>query len=137
MRCLLGSKAPKISSQGIHLHCEHLPLRTLRSRKAVFEEGAFTSVPCGAVPDSAEAERRLHSWGLQMDLLEVMEMGESLFFFLTHQIQRPLSGIGSPLSGFFHPEEGSTLHLFSSEAVDVQGGNEDLPTLSMRTVYYI
>ncbi|KAI2649963.1 50S ribosomal protein L1 [Labeo rohita] len=29
-------------------HCELLPLRTLRSRKALFEEGAFTSVPQGA-----------------------------------------------------------------------------------------
>ncbi|KAL0151598.1 hypothetical protein M9458_053115, partial [Cirrhinus mrigala] len=28
-------------------HCEHLPLRMLRSRKALFEKGAFTSIPHG------------------------------------------------------------------------------------------
>ncbi|KAL0190945.1 hypothetical protein M9458_013643, partial [Cirrhinus mrigala] len=44
-------------------HCERLPLRTLRSQKALFEEGAFTSVPRGSSPTSAEAERQLHSWG--------------------------------------------------------------------------
>ncbi|KAI2657205.1 hypothetical protein H4Q32_021306 [Labeo rohita] len=54
-------------------HCERLPLRALRSRKALFKEGAFTSVPRGSGPASAEAERRLHSWGSQLDLLEGME----------------------------------------------------------------
>ncbi len=57
--------------------CERLPLRTLCSRKALFEEGAFASVPCDAGPASAEAERQLHSWGSQVDLVEGMEM-ESL-----------------------------------------------------------
>ncbi|KAL0170946.1 hypothetical protein M9458_035542, partial [Cirrhinus mrigala] len=50
----------------------------LRSRKALFEEGAFTSVPQGAGPASTEAERVLHSWGSQMDLLEGMETGDPL-----------------------------------------------------------
>ncbi|MCJ8749920.1 hypothetical protein PDJAM_G00193080 [Pangasius djambal] len=59
-------------------HCERLPLRVLRSRKALFEEGAFTREPRGAGPASAEAERRLHSWGSQLDLAEGMETGESL-----------------------------------------------------------
>ncbi|KAI2652402.1 Transposon Ty3-G Gag-Pol polyprotein [Labeo rohita] len=59
-------------------HCELLPLHTLRSRKALFEEGAFTSVPRGSSPASTEAERRLHSWGSQLDLLEGMETGDPL-----------------------------------------------------------
>ncbi len=59
-------------------HCERLPLSMLRSRKALFEEGAFTSVPHGAGPASAKAEQQLHSWGLQLDLVEGMETGESL-----------------------------------------------------------
>ncbi|KAL0176947.1 hypothetical protein M9458_029277, partial [Cirrhinus mrigala] len=59
-------------------HCEELPLRTLRSRKDLFEEGSFTSVPQGAGPASAEAERVLHSWGSQLDLLEGMETGDPL-----------------------------------------------------------
>ncbi|KAI2666795.1 Transposon Ty3-G Gag-Pol polyprotein [Labeo rohita] len=59
-------------------HCERLPLRALRSRKALFAEGAFTSVPRGSGPASAEAERQPHSWGSQLDLLEGMETGEPL-----------------------------------------------------------
>ncbi|KAL0150616.1 hypothetical protein M9458_054077, partial [Cirrhinus mrigala] len=46
--------------------------------KALFEEGAFTSVPRRSDPASAEAERRLHSWGSQLYLLEGMETGDPL-----------------------------------------------------------
>ncbi|KAI2645959.1 Retrovirus-related Pol polyprotein from transposon 17.6 [Labeo rohita] len=63
---------------------------------ALFEEGAFTSVPQGAGPASAEAERALHSWGLQMDLLEGMETGDPLTF-LTRQVRCLFRGFGSPL----------------------------------------
>ncbi|KAL0190937.1 hypothetical protein M9458_013635, partial [Cirrhinus mrigala] len=59
-------------------HCKRFSLRALCSRRALFEEGAFTSVPRGSGPASAEAERRLHSWGLQLDLLEGMETGDPL-----------------------------------------------------------
>ncbi|KAI2664245.1 Transposon Ty3-G Gag-Pol polyprotein [Labeo rohita] len=76
-------------------HYELLPLRTLRSRKALFEEGAFTSVPRGSGPASAEAGRRLHSWGSQLDLF------------------------GSLLRG-----TGSTLRLSSSEEVDIESVEE-------------
>ncbi|KAI2660031.1 ORF V: Enzymatic polyprotein [Labeo rohita] len=47
-------------------------------RRVLFKEGAFTSVPRGSGPASAEAERQLHSWGSQLDLLEGMETGEPL-----------------------------------------------------------
>ncbi|KAL0201381.1 hypothetical protein M9458_004568, partial [Cirrhinus mrigala] len=56
-------------------HCERLSLRVLRSRKALFKEGAFTSVPRGSGPASTEVERQLHSWGSQLDWLEGMETG--------------------------------------------------------------
>ncbi len=59
-------------------HCEHLPLRTLHSRKSLFVDGIFTSEPRGSGPAAAEAERRLHSWGSQFDLEQEMETGESL-----------------------------------------------------------
>ncbi len=75
----LGVKHAESALEGAGcLHCEWLPLRTLRSRRTLFEEGAFTRVPRGAGPTSAEAERQLHSWGSQMDLAEGMEMGGSL-----------------------------------------------------------
>ncbi|KAL0148900.1 hypothetical protein M9458_055704 [Cirrhinus mrigala] len=50
----------------------------LRSRKALFKEGAFTSIPHRSGPASPEAEQQLHSWGSQLDLLEGMETGELL-----------------------------------------------------------
>ncbi len=70
----LGVKHAEAALEGADCpHCERLPLRTLHCRRVLFEEGAFTSVPRGAGPTSAEAERRLHSWGSQLDLA-----GESL-----------------------------------------------------------
>ncbi len=75
----LGVKHAESALEGAGCpHCERLPLRTLRSRWALFEEGAFASVPRGAGPASAEAELQLHSWGSQLDLAEGMETGGSL-----------------------------------------------------------
>ncbi len=52
-------------------------MRSLRSRRALFEEGALTSAPRGSSPTLAEAERRLKSWGSQVDLTERLETGMS------------------------------------------------------------
>ncbi|KAL0195548.1 hypothetical protein M9458_009120, partial [Cirrhinus mrigala] len=76
--CLGAEHAAAALEGAVCPHCEELPLRTLRSRKDLFEEGSFTSVPQGAGPASAEAERVLHSWGSQLDLLEGMETGDPL-----------------------------------------------------------
>ncbi|KAL0148327.1 hypothetical protein M9458_056389 [Cirrhinus mrigala] len=105
-------------------HCERLPLRTLRSRKALFEEGAFTSAPRGSGPASAEAERRLHSWGSQLDLVEGMETGDPLSpasptrSAARSQGSEGRSAVSSPRG------TGSTLHLSSSEEVDVESVDE-------------
>ncbi len=40
-------------------HCDVLPLRMLRSRLALFREGAQAHVPQGSGPATAEAQRRL------------------------------------------------------------------------------
>ncbi len=48
--------------------CEALPIRVLRSRLAVFNEAGQVRAPRGLGPASAEAARRLKSWGSQMDL---------------------------------------------------------------------
>ncbi len=77
----LGAKHAESALEGADCpHCEWLPLRTLRSPKALFEEGDFTSVPRGAGPAFAEAEQRLRSWESQMDQVEGMKTGESLSF---------------------------------------------------------
>ncbi|KAL0157250.1 hypothetical protein M9458_048496, partial [Cirrhinus mrigala] len=59
------------------------------------------------------AERRLHSWGSQLDLVEGISC-------LTHQIRCPFSfsAVSSPRG------TGSTLHLSSSEEVDVETVDE-------------
>ncbi len=58
-------------------HCVCLLMWTLHSQRALFEEGALTSVPRGSGPASADAERSLKSWGSQVDLAERMETGTS------------------------------------------------------------
>ncbi len=77
--CLEAEHARSALEGADCVHCELLPMHLLHSRKALFDaKGAFTSVSRGAGPTAAEAERRQHSWGSQVDLLEGMEMGESL-----------------------------------------------------------
>ncbi|KAI2653704.1 Transposon Ty3-G Gag-Pol polyprotein [Labeo rohita] len=73
--CLGAGHAASALERADCPHCDLLPMRTLRSRKALFEEGAFTSAPRGSGPASAEAERALHSWGSQLDLLEDPQPG--------------------------------------------------------------
>ncbi len=76
---------------------ERLPLRMLRSRKALLEEGAFTSVPRSAgllsprlvgIADGGNEDRR------------------APILVLSHQIHHPLSGIGSPSHSFLPLEKG-------------------------------
>ncbi len=76
LRCLSGSGACSVSSQG-RLSALCSPYNALRSRRALFEECALASVTHSSGPASAEAERRLKSWGSQMDLAERLETGSS------------------------------------------------------------
>ncbi len=59
-------------------HCDMLPLWTLRSRLTFFREDAQARVPHGSGPAVAEAQRRLRSWGLQMDPSAEIETGTAL-----------------------------------------------------------
>lgn len=54
-------------------HYERMLLRTFRLRLALFEDGAELRVPQGSGPAAAEAERKLRSWGSQLDLAEGLE----------------------------------------------------------------
>ncbi len=99
------------------LYCERLPLRMLRSRKALFKEGAFTSVSHGAAPAFAKAEC---SWESQMHQMEGMKMGEPLYTsFLIRSSARSLGLEARPaVSSLWR--KGSALRLSSSEEVDVE-----------------
>ncbi len=77
--CLRARHAESALEGGNNAHWKPLPLPLLRSRKVLFDErGAFTSAPRSAGPATAEAERHLRSWGLQLDLMEGLETSVSL-----------------------------------------------------------
>ncbi|KAI2662393.1 hypothetical protein H4Q32_001228 [Labeo rohita] len=106
-------------------HCEALPLRVLRSRKALFEEGAFTSVPQGVGPAAVEAERALHSWGSQLDLLEGMETGDPLSPSLPGRSDARSEGSEARTAATSSQGAGSSLLLSSSEEVDLESAIEE------------
>ncbi|KAL0183577.1 hypothetical protein M9458_019273, partial [Cirrhinus mrigala] len=99
-------------------HCERFSLRALRSRRALFEEGAFTSVPRGSGPASAEAERRLHSWGSQLDLLEGMETGDPLSPSSPSRSGARSQGSEARSAATSPQGTASTLRISSSEEVE-------------------
>ncbi len=75
----LGVKHAESALEGADCpHCERLLLRTLHSRRALFEEGAFTSFPRSAGPASAEASGGCISGGRSW---MGMETGESLYSY--------------------------------------------------------
>ncbi|KAL0175478.1 hypothetical protein M9458_027808, partial [Cirrhinus mrigala] len=108
-------------------HCVQMSLHTLRSRKALFQLGAFSSVPRGSGPASAEAGRRLHSWGSQLDLAEGMETGIPLSpASPARSPARPL-GVEARAADSSPRGTGSTLPISSSEEVDVGSVEEVAP----------
>ncbi|KAL0190468.1 hypothetical protein M9458_013166, partial [Cirrhinus mrigala] len=98
--------------------CKLLPLRTLHSRKALSEEGAFTSVPQGAGP-------LLHSWGSQLDLLEETGTGDPLSpSSPDRSVARSTESEASSAATSPHGAA-SSLHLSSSEEVDLESTTEE------------
>ncbi len=73
--CLGAEHAQSALEEADCPHCVRISMRSLRFRRALFEESALTSAP--RCPTLAEAERRLKSWGSQVDLTEKLEMGMS------------------------------------------------------------
>ncbi|KAI2654668.1 enzymatic polyprotein [Labeo rohita] len=85
---------------------------------------SVTSVPRGSGPASAEAERWLHSWGSQPDLLERMETGDPLSPSSPSRSAARSVGSEARSAVSFPRGMGSTLHLSSSEEVDVESVDE-------------
>ncbi len=107
-------------------HCDVLPLLTLRSRLAFFyNEGAHARVPQGSVPAVAKAQRRLQSWGSQIDLSAELETGTAL------SLPSPDRFSASSQGG---EARAQTLQLSDSEELDVISFNardtEDSPPQS-------
>ncbi|KAL0201377.1 hypothetical protein M9458_004564, partial [Cirrhinus mrigala] len=105
-------------------HCERLSLRVLRSRKALFKEGALTNVPRGSGPASTEVERQLHSWGSQLDWLEGMETGDPLS--PSSPTRSTACSLGSEARSAVSSPRGTglTLRISSSEEIDVESADE-------------
>ncbi len=123
----LGEEHARSALEGADCpHCVRLSMRTLRSRRALFEEGALSSVPRGLGPASAEAERRLKSWGSQADLAERMEMGTS--FYSSSPARYSAHSLGTEARSetvFSAPREGSAFVLSSSEEGDDASTDRD------------
>ncbi|XP_026054609.1 NLR family CARD domain-containing protein 3-like [Carassius auratus] len=127
--CLGAEHAESALEGADYLHCKRLPLRMLRSRRALFEEGAFTSVPHGAGPASVEAEQQLHSWSLHLDLVEGMQMGKSLSSSSPARSSARSLGSEARFGATSPRESDATLHLSASEEVNVESV-DDSPSQS-------
>ncbi|CAM4467978.1 unnamed protein product [Leuciscus chuanchicus] len=77
--CLGEEHAREALERASCANCESFSLKTLRSRLTLFsrEEGS-ASEPHGTGPARAEAQRRLSSWGSQMELADRLESGVHL-----------------------------------------------------------
>ncbi len=96
-----------------------LPLRTFRSRLALFREGAQACVPQGSGPAAAEAQRRLQSWGSQMDLSAEVEMGTALSLPSPDRFSASSQGWEARAAVSSAPIEAQTLQLSDSDELDV------------------
>ncbi|XP_073720453.1 uncharacterized protein [Misgurnus anguillicaudatus] len=96
-----------------------MPLRTLRSRLALFEEGGEPRVPHGSGPAAAEAGRKLRSWGSQLDLADELETGLPLSQPSPAGSSAP--SLDSEARAAVSSAQGGSpdLHLSSSEEVDI------------------
>ncbi len=106
--------------------CIVFTMWTLRSWRTLFEEGALSNVPRSSGPASAEADRRLRSWGSQMDVAEGLETGRS--FSLSSPVRssalsQGMESCSETISST--PGEGTVLHLSSSEEVDDEVTDKD------------
>ncbi len=105
-------------------HCHVLPLRTLRSRLAFFHnEGAQARVPQCSGPAAAEAQWRLQSWGLQMDLSAELETGTALSLPSPDRFSAWSQGWEACTAVSSAPIEAQTLQLSDSEELDVVSVN--------------
>ncbi|KAL0159530.1 hypothetical protein M9458_043255, partial [Cirrhinus mrigala] len=125
--CLGAEHAASALERADCPHCEELPLRTLRSRKDLFEEGSFISVPQDAGPASAEAEWVLHSWGSQLDLLEGMETGDPLSPSSPSRSVARSVGSEARSAATSSQGTGSSLLVSSSGEGDLENVTESLP----------
>jgi hypothetical protein len=101
-------------------HCERMSMKTLRSRRALFEESGSVRAPRGSGPAAAEAQRRLQSWGSQMDLSAGIETGSALSQPLPGRSSASDPGVEARAAVSSPRAEAPTFQLSSSEELDVE-----------------
>ncbi len=101
----LGAEHARAALEGAACHdCELLPLSVLRSRLAIFDESGQVRDPAGSGSAIADAQRRLLSWGSQVDLAEGSETGSSLTRSSSTRSTAPSQGSEVRPAVFFPPE---------------------------------
>ncbi len=113
-------------------HCDMLPLPTLRSRLAFFREDAQARVPQGSGPAAAKAQRRLRSWGSQIDLSAEEETGTALSLASPDRFSASYQGWEACAAVSSAPIEAHTLQLSNSVELDAANARdtEDSPPQS-------
>ncbi len=123
----LGAQHARSALEGAGCaHCDRFTVKQLCSRLALFtEDGSQASAPRGAGPAAAEAERRLHSWGSQLDLADELGTGLSLSqsSVASSVALEPDLEARSPVSS--DPAYSMLLGRSSSEEIDVLGVEAD------------
>ncbi len=106
-------------------HCDVLPLQTLRSHLAFFhKEGAQACLPQGSGPTVTEAQWRLQSWGLQIDLSAGLEMGTALSLPSPNRSRASSKGWEARAAVSSTPIEAQTLQLSDYEQMPLSQAGE-------------
>ncbi len=125
--CVVCLRAEQAESalEGADCPCKNKKGHCVLALGGVLWVRAFTCILHGAGPFRGEQGGALAALvGIADGSGGRHEDGWVLIFFFSHQIQRPLSGFGSPPCGPSPRREGSTLCLPSSEEVDVEDVDE-------------
>jgi hypothetical protein len=100
-------------------HCDSLSMRVLRSRLALFSEDGQMRAPRGSGPASAEAMRRLRSWGSQRELSEGIGTAEALSQSSSESSDSPIPRSGARSAASPVRDADPVLQLSDSEELDV------------------
>ncbi|CAM4341551.1 unnamed protein product [Leuciscus chuanchicus] len=116
--CLGVEHAQAALEGAVCANCEIMPLRTLRSRRAMFNESGQPRDPRGSGPASVEAARRLHSWGSQRDLVDNAETASALSQHSEASSRSSAQGAEARAAASSAPVAGPMLELSGSEELE-------------------
>ncbi|KAI5102599.1 hypothetical protein C0J45_7951, partial [Silurus meridionalis] len=122
-RCVvcLGVEHAQSALEGVECsHCSRMAMRTLRSRRALFER---SSLPRGSGPALSEAKRRRRSWGSQADLAAELESDESASAS-SAELSFGSIGEAGPMAASSPGTSSAALHVSLSEEGELMDASE-------------